>query len=173
MTRQPLQQGLYDATIDAFTAMGMPEDLARDAALVIATDSTSGTPDNPTERTTEQQQAVVDAWDWYAGHETPYDACDSIDDTPYPLAHGQLLGNLAGDVPADIIWRLGQGERDALTLIDDEDTQSRAEVLVERLAAVGIWDDETPLEELLEDSDALTILSSSEPLSLDSRDLGW
>lgn len=64
MARQPLNEGLYHATVQAFTQMGMPAELAEPAAEVIATDSHSGTPDNPTERTQEQQSAVWAAWNW-------------------------------------------------------------------------------------------------------------
>lgn len=66
MARQERNEGLYQATVQAFIKAGMPEYLAQPAAEVVATDSVNGTPDNPTERTPEQQQAVTAAWNWWA-----------------------------------------------------------------------------------------------------------
>jgi hypothetical protein len=64
MARQPLDKSLYDATVEAFIDMGMPQHLVQPAAEVIATDSAAGTSDNPTERTPDQQAVVSAAWNW-------------------------------------------------------------------------------------------------------------
>jgi hypothetical protein len=62
--RQTLNENLYDAAIQAFIDKGVPLELARPAAEVIATDAVGGSLDNPTERSPEQQQAVRDVWNW-------------------------------------------------------------------------------------------------------------
>jgi len=69
MARQDLNQQLYQATVAAFARMGMPAQIAEPAAQVIATDSVSGTADNPTERTPDQQLAVWSAWGWAYQHD--------------------------------------------------------------------------------------------------------
>ncbi|MBW4501977.1 MAG: hypothetical protein KME57_20995 [Scytonema hyalinum WJT4-NPBG1] len=61
-------EGLYEAAAAHFTQAGMPEGMAKTAAYIVATDSISGTQENPTERTPEMQAAVWEAWHWMNEH---------------------------------------------------------------------------------------------------------
>lgn len=69
----------------------------------------------------------------------PYDDFQTIDDTDYPLAHGQLLPHLAGKVAPDVIFQLGQGNFDALESIEDETTRTWASRRIEELDNAGAW----------------------------------
>lgn len=79
--------------------------------------------------------------EWVEQETNPYDFFTTIDDTPFPLAHGQLLPNLSGDVPPEIIWSLAQGNKDALGLIDNEPAREKAERIFDSLSSTGAWDE--------------------------------
>ncbi len=80
--------------------------------------------------------------EWVEQDWCPYDFYADIDDTPYPVAHGQFLAALEVDkVDSKIIWRLGQGEREALNAIDDDANSFAAHNIFKRLEEVGAWDE--------------------------------
>jgi hypothetical protein len=82
-----------------------------------------------------------DGGEWVEQETNPYDFFTTIDDTPWTLAHGQLLPNLSGDVSPEIIWSLAQGDKDTLSSIDNEPAREKAERIFERLTEVGAWDE--------------------------------
>ncbi len=69
----------------------------------------------------------------------PYDNYLTIDDTEYPLAHGQLLPHLSGKVTPDVIFQLGQGNFDALENIEDDSIRNWASSRMEVLGTAGAW----------------------------------
>ncbi|MEA5573863.1 hypothetical protein [Calothrix sp. UHCC 0171] len=79
--------------------------------------------------------------EWAEQETNPYDFFTTIDDTPFPLAHGQLLPNLSGDVSPEIIWSLAQGNKDALSSIDNEPAREKAERIFDCLTLSGAWDE--------------------------------
>jgi hypothetical protein len=79
--------------------------------------------------------------EWAEQETNPYDFFTTIDDTPFPLAHGQLLPNLSGDVSPEIIWSLAQGNKDALSSIDNEPVREKAERIFDCLTLSGAWDE--------------------------------
>ncbi|MBR8840292.1 MAG: hypothetical protein DSM106950_41455 [Stigonema ocellatum SAG 48.90 = DSM 106950] len=80
-----------------------------------------------------------DASDLY-GDSDPYENFQTIDETPYPLSHGQFLGNLAGDVDFETIWKLGQGDNSALEEIDyDLQVKQKAKDIFEHLSEMDYW----------------------------------
>jgi hypothetical protein len=82
-----------------------------------------------------------DGGEWAEQETNPYDFFTTIDDTPFPLAHGQLLPNLSGDVSPEIIWSLAQGNKDALSSIDNEPVREKAERIFDCLTLSGAWDE--------------------------------
>ncbi|RUS92795.1 hypothetical protein DSM106972_098140 [Dulcicalothrix desertica PCC 7102] len=82
-----------------------------------------------------------DGEEWVEQETNPYDFFTTIDDTPFPLAHGQLLPNLSGDVAPEIIWSLAQGDKNALNSIDNEPAREKAERIFELLTLSGAWDE--------------------------------
>jgi hypothetical protein len=95
--------------------------------------------------------------EWAEQETNPYDFFTTIDDTPFPLAHGQLLPNLSGDVSPEIIWSLAQGNKDALSSIDNEPVREKAELIFESLSELGAWDE----PESLSDEDCVEIGNGS------------
>lgn len=88
-----------------------------------------------------------DGEEWVEQETNPYDFFTTIDDTPFPLAHGQLLPNLEGDVSPEIIWSLAHGNKDALDSIDNESVREKAERIFESLSEVGAWDEPESLSQ--------------------------
>ena len=82
-----------------------------------------------------------DAGEWVEQETNPYDFFTTIDETDFPIAHGQLLPNLAEEVSPDIIWSLAQGNKDALSLIDNQQSREKAERIFESLSEAGAWDE--------------------------------
>jgi hypothetical protein len=78
----------------------------------------------------------------------PYDHYLTIDDTEYPLAHGQLLPHLAGEVTPDVIFQLGQGNLDALENIEDDDTRTWAQNRMQQLGNSGAWGEDWGAESI-------------------------
>jgi len=74
--------------------------------------------------------------------ENPYNGFTTIDETPNPLSHGQFLGNLAGIVDPDTIWRLGEGDETALDEISNPATRERATNIFDRIDGMGYWDNQ-------------------------------
>jgi hypothetical protein len=82
-------------------------------------------------------------WSLYGyGESNPYDEIETIDDTEYPLAHGQLLPHLSGKLPPDLIYQLGQGDFEALQYIDDSETLNWAWNRMQQLGEAGAWGDD-------------------------------
>jgi len=73
--------------------------------------------------------------------ENPYNGFVSIDETPNPLSHGQFLGNFAGIVEPETIWRLGEGDETALDEISNPATRERAKSIFNRIDGIGYWND--------------------------------
>ncbi|RUS92404.1 hypothetical protein DSM106972_099190 [Dulcicalothrix desertica PCC 7102] len=88
-----------------------------------------------------------DGGEWVEQETNPYDFFTTIDDTPFPLAHGQLLPNLSRDVAPEIIWSLAQGNKDALGSIDNEPAREKAERIFELLTLSGAWDEPESLSQ--------------------------
>jgi hypothetical protein len=79
-------------------------------------------------------------WSLYGyGESNPYDELETIDNTEYPLAHGQLLPHLSGKLPPDLIYQLGQGDFEALQYIDDSETLNWAWNRMQSLGEAGAW----------------------------------
>lgn len=88
-----------------------------------------------------------DGGEWVEKDCNPYDFFTTIDDTPFPLAHGQLLPNLSEDVSPEIIWSLAQGNKDALSSIDNEPVREKAERIFQHLTLSGAWDESESLSQ--------------------------
>lgn len=99
------------------------------------------------EGVTEFSLYYNDGGEWVEQETNPYDFFTTIDDTPFPLAHGQLLPNLSGDVAPEIIWSLAQGNKDALDSIDNEPAREKAERIFELLTLSGAWDEPESLSQ--------------------------
>ncbi|MCP6759896.1 MAG: hypothetical protein NHB32_14285 [Fischerella sp. CENA71] len=79
------------------------------------------------------------AGEWQEFELNPYDYFTDIDDTDYPLAHGQLLANYSQCVNHKTLWDIAQGNSKAIALIDDAFTRSRVETTFKRLSELGAW----------------------------------
>ena len=79
----------------------------------------------------------------YPESENPYNGFGTIDETPNPLSHGQFLGNFAGIVEPETIWRLGEGDETALDEISNPTTRERAKSIFDRIDGIGYWDDQS------------------------------
>ena len=84
----------------------------------------------------------------YGEDVNPYDNFPTIDDTEYPLGHGQLLPHLSGKVTPDIIFQLGQGNLDALESIEDDDTRTWAQNRMQQLGEAGAWGQDWSLDSI-------------------------
>ncbi len=103
--------------------------------------------------------------DWIEQDWCPYDFYASVDETPYPVAHGQFLAALRDKVDAPLIWLLGQGEKEALDSVNDAN-HSLAVSLFNRLEGAGAWDE---LNDELEEEELTPYVSA-----IDVEDLeGW
>lgn len=71
-----------------------------------------------------------------------FDSFDDIDDMPFPLASGQLLGALGGEIDHDILWDLANGDFDASDLIPDLTLRAKADRIMDRLDGLKAWDDD-------------------------------
>lgn len=77
---------------------------------------------------------------WIEQETDPYDFFPDIDETPTPIAHTQLLPNLAPDIDPKIIWKLAEGDFDALDLIENDELRFKASSIMNRLDALAVWD---------------------------------
>ncbi len=84
--------------------------------------------------------------EWVEQDLDPYNYFTDIDDTLYPLAHGQLLANYGQWVNHKTLWDIAQGNEKAIALIDDAFTRDQVETTFKRLSEVGAWasDEEDP-----------------------------
>jgi len=80
---------------------------------------------------------------YYPASENPYNGFTTINETPNPLSHGQFLGNFAGEVEPETIWRLGEGDETALDEISNPVTRERAKTIFDRIDGMGYWDDQS------------------------------
>lgn len=84
--------------------------------------------------------------EWVEQDFDPYDYFDDIDDTDYPLAHGQLLANYGTKIDHKILWNLAQGNDDAIVLISDASLREQVRNTYKTLHEAGAWasDEEDP-----------------------------
>jgi hypothetical protein len=75
----------------------------------------------------------------YSFPNDPYEAIGSIDNTDFPLAHGQLLPHLSGKLPPEHIFRLGQGDWDAIAEIEDCQTRDYVWNKMQGLHELNAW----------------------------------
>ncbi|TBR56561.1 hypothetical protein B4U84_29270 [Westiellopsis prolifica IICB1] len=87
-------------------------------------------------------------WEWEEQNFDPYDYFKDIDDTPYPLAHGQFLAHFGGgDIDPKILWDIAQGcEKVIPFATESKSTQYLLQEKFQNLKDVGAWarDDEDP-----------------------------
>ncbi len=77
--------------------------------------------------------------EWVEVDFDPYDYFQDIDDTLYPLAHGQLLGNYSGEIDHKILWNIAQGSEQAIDLILSASTRARVRNTYKTLHELGAW----------------------------------
>ena len=77
----------------------------------------------------------------YFGDSNPYDDFETIDDTQFPLAHGQLLPHLSDKVHPHVIFELGQGNIEFCQYIEDSATRDWAWNQVHSLGEAGAFGD--------------------------------
>lgn len=78
--------------------------------------------------------------DWQPQKTNKFDLFEDLDDFPNPLAVGQLLPNLSGQVDPDIIWDLTTGDFDAVELISDLALRTKALRIMDSLDCAKAWD---------------------------------
>lgn len=78
-------------------------------------------------------------WEWQEKDFDPYDLFESIDETDFPLAHGQLLGNYSDEIDHKILWNVAQGQEGAINLIPNALTRSRVRNTYKALLAANAW----------------------------------
>lgn len=97
----------------------------------------------------EMKGVVIGESDYKKQEINPYELFTDIDDTPYPVPHGQFLGNFSGELSVMQIWRLSQGNETVIEDIEDLDLREKATRIFESLENIGAWDEKE--EEFLND----------------------
>lgn len=87
----------------------------------------------------ENKGIEINSSDYKLQNLDPYDLFDTIDDTPYPTAHGQFLPHFSGLLTPMQIWQLSQGNEGVIEEIEDESLREKATSIFERLESIGVW----------------------------------
>ncbi len=79
--------------------------------------------------------------EWVEVDFDPYNYFTDIDDTPYPLAHGQFLAHFGGaDIDPKILWDIAQGcEKVIPFATESKSTQYLLQEKFQNLKDVGAW----------------------------------
>lgn len=94
-------------------------------------------------------------WEWHEFELNPYDYF-RVEDTDYPVAHGQLLAKYGQWVNHKILWDVAQGRYESIELIEDESIRAMVANTFRTLEEAGVWDEpELDFDDELTEEDEL------------------